>query len=94
MLARASRGFGTRLFAAAVPDLTTRVSEIVTKRIRPILKGDGGDVIVNSVKDGVVECTLLGHCSGCPARNQTLRYGILQMLQDEIPEIVDVRESK
>jgi Fe-S cluster biogenesis protein NfuA len=82
------------MFATAVPDLMSRVSQIIDKRIRPILKGDGGDIVLNSVKDGVVECTLLGHCCGCPARGQTLRYGILQTLQDEIPEIVDVRESK
>jgi Fe-S cluster biogenesis protein NfuA len=98
MLSQIARGLSSpsflRFFASATKDLTDRVNDVIEKRIRPALKMDGGDVIVESVKDGVVECTLLGHCSGCPARNETLRYGILSTLQEEIPEIKVVREMK
>jgi Fe-S cluster biogenesis protein NfuA len=91
---RVSPGFGGQMFAAAVPDLTSRVSEVISKRICLFLKDDGGDLAVNSEKDGVVEFTLLGHCSSCPARSQTLRFPVGPALQEEIPEIVDVTESK
>ena len=62
------------------------------EQLIPIL--DGGDIIIESVENGVVTCTLIGQCSGCPSRHQTLRYGILQALQEEIPEILDVKEKQ
>jgi Fe-S cluster biogenesis protein NfuA len=84
----------TRFFAAGTKDVTARVEEVIASRIRPALKLDGGDVTIKSVKDGIVECVLTGQCRGCPARHETLRYGILETLQEEIPEIRDVREYK
>jgi Fe-S cluster biogenesis protein NfuA len=90
---RSSLGL-SRLFAGATKDIATRVEEIIASRIRPALKLDGGDVKISSVKDGIVECILIGQCQGCPSRHETLRYGILETLQEEIPEIKDVREAK
>ena len=80
-----------RLFSA---DLKKRVEDVIAERVRPVLKMDGGDIIIESVENGVVTCTLIGQCSGCPSRHQTLRYGILQALQEEIPEILDVKEKQ
>ena len=74
-------------------DILKHVEDIISERVRPVLKMDGGDVIINSVKDGIVTCTLTGHCSGCPSRRETLTYGILQTLQEEIPEIKEVKEK-
>ena len=79
-----------RLFAL---DLRKRVEDFIEERVRPVLKMDGGDIIIHSVQDGVVTCTLIGQCSGCPSRHQTLTYGILQALQEEIPEIKGVQEK-
>lgn len=75
-------------------DLMKRVEDVIAERVRPVLKMDGGDITINSVENGVVTCTLIGQCSGCPSRHQTLRYGILQALQEEIPEIKDVQEKQ
>ena len=80
-----------RFFAAS--NILKRVESVIEERIRPVLKMDGGDIQIHSVDDGVVTCTLIGQCSGCPSRHQPLRYGILATLQEEIPEIKDVREK-
>ncbi|KAK8884785.1 nifu-like protein [Tritrichomonas musculus] len=83
-----------RFFAAAAKDsLLERVEKIIDERVRPALKMDGGDIKIDGIKDGVVDVTLLGHCSGCPSRRITLHEGILGCLQEEIPEIKNIRET-
>jgi len=71
-----------------------RVNAVIEERVRPVLQMDGGDIVVDEIKDGVVVVTLKGHCSGCPSRRSTLNSGILGCLQEEIPnEIVGIREK-
>ena len=84
-----------RFFAKASQDFINKVNAVIDERIRPVLQMDGGDIILNSIEDGIVNVTLTGHCSGCPSRRQTLNFGILSCLQEELGEdkIVEVREK-
>lgn len=83
-----------RFFAEAVKKtLYERVDEIIEQKVRPALKADGGDVELKDVKDGMVVVTLLGMCSHCPSSRNTLQNGILGIIQDEIPEIVGIRQA-
>lgn len=92
-VSRTSANSLLRLFATTKP-LIDRINEVVKDRIKPVLQMDGGDIIINGVKDGVVDVTLLGQCSGCPSRKDTLHFGILGCLQEEIPdEIKDIKET-
>ncbi|OHT00374.1 NifU-like domain containing protein [Tritrichomonas foetus] len=92
--AHASISFA-RMFAAAAKnsDILSRIENVIQERVRPVLKLDGGDIKIDKYEDGVVDVTLLGHCSGCPSRRATLHDGILGCLQEEIPEIKDIRET-
>ena len=83
----------SRAFTKAAVDISKKIESIFDERIRPILQQDGGNVKLDKVENGVVHVTLTGHCSGCPSRRQTLHYGILGILQEEIPEIVDIKET-
>lgn len=75
-------------------ELEEGVKKIIADTIRPVLKMDGGDIKLDGIKDGVVSVTLLGHCSGCPSRKETLHNGILMCLQEEYPEeIKDIKET-
>ncbi len=77
----------------AKPDeksLKDRVSEVIEK-IRPYLQADGGDVALKEVTDdNIVKVELTGACGGCPFRQHTLKSGIEQAIQKEIPEIKEV----
>ena len=59
-------------------------------KVRPALMGDGGNVELIEVEDGVVKVKLTGACSGCPMSQMTLKLGIERHLKKEIPEIMEV----
>ena len=64
--------------------------EAVLSRIRPALQADGGDVELVDVSDGVVKVKLTGACGGCPMATITLKFGIEQILREELPEVKEV----
>lgn len=56
--------------------------------IRPMLLNDGGDIELLKIENGVVYVKLTGHCHGCAAAPQTLKYGVERQLKIDIhPEI-------
>lgn len=59
--------------------------------VRPNLQADGGDVdLIDVTEDGIVKVKLVGACQGCPMSQMTLKRGIEQFLQREIPEVKEV----
>jgi len=65
--------------------------ENALQRIRPALQQDGGDLeLIDVTDDGVVKVKLTGACGSCPMSQMTLKMGIEQRLQEEIPEVVSV----
>ena len=52
---------------------------------------DGGDIIYDSFKDGVVYLEMQGACSGCPSSTATLKMGIENMLKHYVPEVREVK---
>ncbi len=71
-------------------EVEKRIHEILDSQIRPAVAGDGGDVIFNSYKDGVLKLHLQGACSTCPSSIMTLKVGIESMLKKQIPELKEV----
>ena len=56
--------------------------------IRSMLQNDGGDIELLKIKNGVVYVQLTGHCHGCAASGQTLKYGVERQLRIDIhPEL-------
>jgi Fe-S cluster biogenesis protein NfuA len=66
-----------------------KVEEVLDK-IRPALMRDGGNVELVDVNEGTVKVKLTGACAGCPMSTMTLKVGIEQILQKEIPEVKEV----
>ena len=58
--------------------------------VRPAVAQDGGDIILDSFKEGVVYLEMHGACSGCPSSTETLKMGIENMLRHYIPEVTRV----
>jgi Fe-S cluster biogenesis protein NfuA len=60
------------------PTLRTRVEQVL-ENIRPYIQGDGGDIELIDVTDGVVQIRLAGACVGCMHSMMTLQVGIERM---------------
>ncbi len=72
-------------------DIVKQIKELLDSRVRPAVAMDGGDIIYNSFKDGIVYLHMQGACSGCPSSTATLKMGIENMLKHYIPEVQEVR---
>ena len=70
--------------------LKERVEKVIRK-IRPFLRGDGGNIQLISVSDdGIVKVRLTGACRGCPMAAMTLKNTIEANIKKEIPEVKKV----
>lgn len=59
--------------------------------VKPMLEKDGGGIELLDIKNGVVYVRLTGHCQGCAASPQTLKYGVERQLRIDIhPQITVV----
>lgn len=71
-------------------DIEKQIVELIETRVRPSVAMDGGDIIYQGFKDGVVYLKMRGACSGCPSSTVTLKSGIESMLQHFVPEVKSV----
>ena len=69
--------------------LFARVQEAIGE-IRPYLQGEGGDVTLVDVADGVVSVRLTGACGGCSAALGTVTNVIERRLKEALPEVCKV----
>ena len=73
------------------------ISEIKEKvllaldEIRPFLASDGGDISLESIKDGkIVYVKLHGACAGCSVNQMTLKTGVEMTIKKYVPQIEKV----
>jgi Fe-S cluster biogenesis protein NfuA/nitrite reductase/ring-hydroxylating ferredoxin subunit len=73
------------------PSLQERV-EAALASVRPQLAGHGGDVQLVAIEPpDVVSVRLLGSCDGCSAAGLTMKAGVEKAVQEQCPEIRQVR---
>ncbi len=60
------------------------------EEIRPFLNMEGGDITFIKYEDHCVYVKLLGACAHCIGQDETLKEGVLSLLQEISPEIEDV----
>lgn len=75
------------------PSMFERV-EAALDGVRPMLASHGGDVELVSVEPPLVEVRFLGACDGCPASALTFYGGVKKAIQDNVPEIKDIKQVK
>lgn len=63
------------------------IIDLLETKIRPAVAQDGGDIVFDHFKDGVVYVKMQGACAGCPSSTATLKSGIENMLRHYIPEV-------
>ena len=72
-------------------DIVKQIKELLDTRVRPAVAMDGGDIIYDSYKDGILYLHMQGACSGCPSSTATLKMGIENMLKRYVPDVKGVR---
>lgn len=66
-------------------DLDKEVKKVIDEDISPIISTHGGQIQLESVKDGVVTITLLGNCNGCPSAQITTEEIVKEILTQKLP---------
>jgi Fe-S cluster biogenesis protein NfuA len=78
-------------FDPADAETVATIKELIETRVRPAVANDGGDIIFQGFRDGVVSLHMRGACSGCPSSTATLRGGIENLLRHFCPDVQEVR---
>ncbi len=71
-------------------NLKREVNKILAE-VRPALQMDGGDVELESIKNGVVTLNIKGACHGCPMATITFGQGVAGLIKKKLPQIKEVR---
>ena len=67
-----------------------KIIEIIDK-LRPFLINDGGNIEFVKYENNIVYIKMIGACSDCYLLDVTLKDGIEAAIQEEIPEVIEVR---
>jgi len=78
-------------FDDADQETVATIKELLDTRVRPAVAQDGGDIMFQGYKEGIVYLHMRGACAGCPSSTATLQHGIENLLRHFIPEIQEVR---
>lgn len=71
------------------PDIGTQVQQVLAG-VRIGLQSHGGDVELDSIRDGVVYVKLEGACNGCSMAAVTMRDGVEKALVEGVPGVTGV----
>jgi Fe-S cluster biogenesis protein NfuA len=82
---------GDEDFDPADAETVATIKELIETRVRPAVANDGGDIVFQGFREGIVYLHMRGACSGCPSSTATLRGGIERLLQHFCPEVAEVR---
>ncbi|MDO4691246.1 MAG: NifU family protein [Porphyromonadaceae bacterium] len=66
----------------ALPFNTENVSEVLSKRVRPLLLQHGGDLELIEVKNKTIRVRFLGSCSSCPSLNDTMERVVQSIVRE------------
>lgn len=72
-------------------EVVKQIEGLITARIRPAIRQDGGDIVFRKFENGIVYVELLGNCSGCPYAAITLKDGVEKLLKTYIPQVKAVK---
>lgn len=78
-------------FDEADSQTVSTIKELIETRVRPAVASDGGDIIFQGYRDGIVYLHMRGACSGCPSSTATLKHGIENLLRHFVPDVQEVR---
>ena len=63
------------------------VRELLDRQVRPAAQEDGGDILFESYRNGILNLTMHGSCHGCPYVMNTMKDGVEKLITHMIPEV-------
>ncbi len=75
------------------PSLFERVDTALDS-VRPMLVNHGGNAELVAVDGHCATIRFLGNCDGCPASALTFYAGVKKAIQDQVPEISEIKQAK
>ncbi len=83
------------VYEGEVAEIVAEIKDLLDKRVRPAVAGDGGDIVFRrfDADTGVVTLTMRGACAGCPSSTMTLKSGIENLLRHYVPEVTAVEAA-
>ena len=70
-------------------DINNLIESKIAK-IRPFINRHGGDIEFVKFEEGYVYVKMHGACKGCVYLDQTLTYGVENLLMEEVPGVIGV----
>lgn len=70
-----------------------KIIDTIETYVKPAVENDGGLILFQSFKDGIVTLQLKGSCSGCPSSSNTLKAAVEQLLKRMVPEVKEVQQQ-
>ena len=71
-------------------EIVVKIKALIDK-IRPFIISDGGNIEFVKYEDNIVYISLSGACRDCAMIDFTLKDGIEELIINEIPEVIEVR---
>lgn len=79
--------------AEASNETEQKIIDTLEQYVKPAVENDGGVILFQSFKDGIVTLQLKGSCSGCPSSSNTLKAAVEQLLKRMVPEVKEVQQE-
>lgn len=67
------------------------IVKLLDEHIRPAAQVDGGDIVFENYKAGVLELSMHGSCTACPYMSETIGKGVEPMMKSMVPEVREVK---
>jgi Fe-S cluster biogenesis protein NfuA len=72
------------------PKLREKVQKVFDEYINPGIASHGGSVEIIDLQGTTLFLTLSGGCQGCAGAIYTLKYGIEQIVKEQVPEVTEI----
>ena len=68
-------------------EIVANIKAVLKTHVAPAVASHGGEVNFVEFKDGLLTLQMSGACSGCAGSQQTLKYGVENMMKHYVPEV-------
>lgn len=68
-------------------EILDKIETILDEKIRPVLRGDGGNIAVQSFEDGVLKVKSLGKCAACPSAAFEIEQMVMAETRAAVPQV-------
>ena len=72
------------------PEKLFEIVNSAIDEVRDFIKSDGGEIELIKIENNIVYVKLKGNCVGCPLSEVTLKMGVLEVIKEKLPEIINV----